>query len=140
MPKNKGAGGKNRKKGKNENDDVSDRELIFKEDGQEYGQVKKMLGGGQIEAYCTDDVNRRCHIRGNMFKKVWISVGDIILINVREYERGVGDVIHKYLPAEVKNLKVYGELPENMRIDNTNTNNNNDEEDNIFFDNDSDDE
>jgi translation initiation factor 1A len=33
MPKNKGKGGKNRRRGKNENDDVK-RELIQAEDGQ----------------------------------------------------------------------------------------------------------
>ena len=43
MPKNKGAGGKNRKRGKNENENDK-RELVFKEDGQDYASVQKMLG------------------------------------------------------------------------------------------------
>ncbi|CAB3224595.1 unnamed protein product [Arctia plantaginis] len=43
MPKNKGKGGKNRRRGKNENE-TEKRELVFKEDGQEYAQVTKMLG------------------------------------------------------------------------------------------------
>jgi len=46
MPKNKGKGGKNRRRGKNENENEK-RELVFKEDGQEYAQVSKMLGNGQ---------------------------------------------------------------------------------------------
>lgn len=33
MPKNKGKGGKNRRRGKNEND-IMKRELVFKEPGQ----------------------------------------------------------------------------------------------------------
>ena len=45
MPKNKGKGGKNRRRGKNENEGFK-RELVFKEDGQEYAQVTKMLGNG----------------------------------------------------------------------------------------------
>ena len=40
MPKNKGKGGKNRRRGKNENEGVK-RELVFKEDGQEYAQVRR---------------------------------------------------------------------------------------------------
>jgi hypothetical protein len=40
MPKNKGKGGKNRRRGKNENEEK--RELIFKEDGQEYAQVRRV--------------------------------------------------------------------------------------------------
>ena len=38
MPKNKGKGGKNRRRGKNENEGAK-RELILKEEGQEYAQV-----------------------------------------------------------------------------------------------------
>ena len=43
MPKNKGKGGKNRKRGKNEADDEKC-ELVFKEDGQEYAQSASHAG------------------------------------------------------------------------------------------------
>ncbi|KAE9542773.1 hypothetical protein AGLY_002684 [Aphis glycines] len=69
MPKNKGKGGKNRRRGKNENE-TEKRELVFKEDGQEYAQVTKMLGNGRLEAMCFDGVKRLCHIRGKLRKKV----------------------------------------------------------------------
>ena len=59
MPKNKGKGGKNRKRGKNEADDEK-RELVFKEDGQEYAQVLRMLGNGRCEAMCIDGSRRLC--------------------------------------------------------------------------------
>lgn len=85
MPKNKGKGGKNRKRGKNEADDEK-RELVFKEDGQEYAQVMRMLGNGRCEATCIDGVKRLCHIRGKMHKKVWIAAGDIILVGLRDYQ------------------------------------------------------
>ncbi|KAL7728840.1 hypothetical protein ACLKA6_004189 [Drosophila palustris] len=68
MPKNKGKGGKNRRRGKNENE-FEKRELIFKEDQQEYAQVTKMLGNGRLEAMCFDGVKRLCHIRGKLRKK-----------------------------------------------------------------------
>ena len=42
MPKNKGKGGKNRRRGKNENEGLK-RELVFKEDGQEYAQVRDII-------------------------------------------------------------------------------------------------
>ena len=64
-----GKGGKNRRRGKNENESDK-RELIFKEDGQEYAQVIKMLGNGRLEAYCFDGIRRQCHIRGKLRKKV----------------------------------------------------------------------
>merc|ERR1712216_883523 len=100
MPKNKGKGGKNRRRGKNEGDEK--RELIFKEDGQEYAQVLRMLGNGRLEAACIDGVKRLCHIRGKMRKKGWVSTADVIL---------------KYAPDEARSLKAYGELPDNFKID-----------------------
>ncbi|CAN0897514.1 Eukaryotic translation initiation factor 1A [Linum perenne] len=115
MPKNKGKGGKNRKRGKNEADDEK-RELIFKEDGQEYAQVMRMLGNGRCEATCIDGVKRLCHIRGKMHKKVWIAAGDIILVGLRDYQDDKADVILKYMPDEARLLKAYGELPENTRL------------------------
>ncbi|TKR62524.1 hypothetical protein L596_026466 [Steinernema carpocapsae] len=112
MPKNKGKGGKNRRRGKNEND-VLKREIIFKEDGQEYAQVVKMLGNGRVTAFCFDGKQRLCHIRGKMRKKVWINCGDIVLVGLRDYQDDKADVILKYMPDEARSLKSKGELPEN---------------------------
>ncbi|KAL3356118.1 hypothetical protein AABB24_017005 [Solanum stoloniferum] len=115
MPKNKGKGGKNRKRGKNEADDER-RELIFKEDGQEYAQIQRMLGNGRCEASCIDGTKRLCHIRGKMHKKVWISSGDIVLLGLRDFQDDKADVILKYMPDEARLLKAYGELPENIKL------------------------
>lgn len=115
MAKNKGKGGKKRKKGKNEGDDEK-RELIFKEDGQEYAQVLRMLGNRRCEAMCIDGTKRLCHIRGKMHKKIWIGVGDIVLIGLRDYQDDKADVILKYMGDEARLLKAYGELPETTRL------------------------
>jgi len=110
MPKNKGKGGKNRRRGKNENENEK-RELIFKEDGQEYAQVTKMLGNGRLNAACFDGTQRLCHIRGKLRKKVWITSGDIVLLGLRDYQDGKADVILKYSVDEARSLKSYGEIP-----------------------------
>nr|ACG33755.1 eukaryotic translation initiation factor 1A [Zea mays] len=115
MPKNKGKGGKNRKRGKNEADDDK-RELVFKEDGQEYAQVTRMLGNGRCEAICVDGTRRLCHIRGKMHKKVWIAAGDIVLVGLRDYQDDKADFILKYMNDEARLLKAYGELPDTLRL------------------------
>ncbi|KNC87233.1 eukaryotic translation initiation factor 1A [Sphaeroforma arctica JP610] len=132
MPKNKGKGGKNRRRGKNENEQQK-RELIFKEDGQEYAQVVKMLGSGRLEAMCFDGTSRLCHIRGKLRKKVWIAQGDIILIGLRDYQDAKADVIVKYNADEARNLKAYGELPDTAKINETPADGP-DMEDDIMFD------
>ncbi len=56
--------------GKNQNDSQK-RELVFKEDGQEYATVTKMLGNGYVQVQCCDGEVRMAHIRGTFRKKVW---------------------------------------------------------------------
>lgn len=132
MPKNKGKGGKNRRRGKNENESEK-RELVFKEDGQEYAQVTKMLGNGRVEAMCFDGAKRLCHIRGKLRKKVWINLGDIILLGLRDYQDNKADVILRYNPDEARSLKAYGELPETVKV-NDNVNRPEGDEEEVVFD------
>jgi hypothetical protein len=54
MTKNKGKGGKTRKRGKNNTAETIKRELLTKEEGQEYAVVTRMLGNGRLEANCYD--------------------------------------------------------------------------------------
>lgn len=122
MPKNTGKGGNKRRKGKNENSNDIKRQLIFKEDEQEYGQVIKTLGNSRLEVYCFDGVKRLCTIRGSMRKKIWINRDDIILISLRDFQHDRGDVIHKYNADEARTLKSYGEIPENAIIKQNNNN------------------
>jgi translation initiation factor 1A len=119
MPKAKGKGGKNVKKGKKRDTDGERRDLLFKEDGQEYAQVLRMLGDGRIALACYDDVARIGLIRGTMRRRVWINTGDIVLIGLREFQQDKADVIHKYTSDEARNLQAYGELPANARINQT---------------------
>ncbi|KAI9997936.1 hypothetical protein PInf_002194 [Phytophthora infestans] len=117
MPKNKGKGGKNRRRGKNDNEE-NKRELEFKEEGQGalslYECWERPSGGLLL---------RRCdapwpHPRQNA-QKVWVGAGDIILVSLREYQDGKVDIIHKYNADEARSLKAYGELPDNARINET---------------------
>jgi initiation factor 1A len=80
-----------------------------------------MLGNGRLEAMCFDGEKRLAHIRGKLRKKVWINQGDIILLSLRDYQDEKGDVILKYTADEARNLKAYGELPENAKINETDT-------------------
>lgn len=107
MPK--GKGGKNKRKGK-KTGEITKRQLEFREEGQEYGRVIKMLGDGRLQAVCSDGETRICHIRGKMRKRVWIRDDDLILVDIRSYQEDKGDVVYKYTPDEDKMLQAYGEL------------------------------
>ena len=110
MPKRKSKGTKKKSSG------TRKRELEYKDDGQEYAQVTRMLGNGRTTVQCFDGVKRLAHIRGAMRNKIWIRLSDIILVSLRDYQDSKCDVIMKYSDEEVRNLKSYGELPETTSL------------------------
>jgi translation initiation factor 1A len=110
MTKNQ-TGGKGHRKAKSLHGGTFRREIIFKEYGQEYALITKMLGNGHCECKCFDDVVRLGNIRGKLRKRVWISVGDVVLCGLRDFQDEKVDIIHKYTPEEVHNLKTMGEIP-----------------------------
>merc|ERR1719221_165526 len=113
---------------------MTKRELIFKEDGQEYGQIQRMLGNGRCDVSCFDGVKRMCHIRGKMRKKVWCNQGDIVLVSLRDFQDEKGDIIVKYTADEARNLKAYGELPDTVKINETDIVDGELSDDNVAFD------
>jgi len=115
MPSNKGLGGKSSKRGKSGNPDTN-RELIFKDNGQEYGTVVKVLGGRRLEIQCMDGEKRQCIIRGAMRNRVYVNVNDLVLVSIREFQNGTGDILHKYMPDEVRSLISYKEIPDTTHI------------------------
>lgn len=132
MPKNKGKGGKNRRRGKNENDNFK-RELAIADLGQTYAQVLKMLGSANVEALCADKKKRICHIRGKMNKKIWINVGDIILVSVRDFQEEKADIIMKYTNDEAQVLKNRNLIPDTFGIGEANQFGQENLGDEIFF-------
>merc|ERR1719401_2011555 len=111
MPKSKAKGGKKGRRGTKDNEETK-RELVMKEDGQEYAQVLKMLGNGRLDAFFFDGKQRQCHIRGKMRKKVWVNKDDIILLGLRDFQDDKADVIYKYKPDEIRELKKLKQLPD----------------------------
>merc|ERR1711865_825249 len=81
--------------------------------------VQRMLGNGRCDVTCFDGVKRLCHIRGKMRKKVWCNQGDIVLVSLRDFQDEKGDIIVKYTADEARNLKAYGELPDTVKINET---------------------
>jgi len=118
MSKNSGKGGKKHRKQKNQT--VVKREMIWKETGQAYAIIEKMLGNGRVHlSYFTRDEDNRLKknqalgiIRGTMRrKKIWIRIQDIVLVGLREFEEGKVDILHKYDYDETKSLELSQEIP-----------------------------
>ena len=78
--------GKNYKRSKNSSSNIEKRQLEYKESGQEYARITKMLGNCRCECTCNDGRTRLGIIRGNMIKRTWITLNDLVLVTLREYQ------------------------------------------------------
>ncbi len=75
------------------------------------GIAKKMLGFDRIMVSCQDGYERLCRIRGKMKRRMWIRVGDIVLVSpwdVQSNERG--DIIWRYTRNQADVLRRKGYL------------------------------
>jgi translation initiation factor 1A len=120
MPRGKrGGGGRRGGKSKGFN---SKREMVFKEEGQEYAQCTKLLGSGRMTVHCFDGKDRLAKIRGKFKRRVWVNIGDVILVQKRDLnsEDDKCDIIYVYYADEVKRLKSLGELPKDLEFNEKN--------------------
>ena len=108
--------------------------FTLKELGQEYAQVNKLLGNRRLEVSCFDGRTRLAHIRGAIKKREWVSVGDIVLVALRDFQDDKCDIILLYNADEARQLKIMGELPEFIKINVRLEENNDDDGTAIQFD------
>ena len=94
----------------------SNRELLYKEEGQEYAQVTALLGDRRVSLNCDDGAMRMGRIRGSIAGRCRIVVGDMVLIGKREFEDGKADVFHKYSAEEAGKLKALKVFQDSTRV------------------------
>lgn len=81
------------------------RDIVTKGDDQCYARVLKMLGDRRLLAKCDDGIERKCRICGRMKKREWISVGDVVLVCLRDLGPSA-DIVYRYSEAELKTLRL----------------------------------
>ncbi|MFQ5711287.1 MAG: translation initiation factor eIF-1A [Candidatus Geothermarchaeales archaeon] len=83
--------------------------------GQLLGIVKKLLGNDRAQALCTDMKMRTCRIKGKLRRRVWIRIGDTVLIELWGFQDDTrGDIVGRYTAAQKEWLRQNGYLPDWM--------------------------
>jgi len=77
---------------------------IEKYPGTEYGFVTKKLGDCRFTVFCYDKKTRLAHVRGKLRKKVWINVGDICLLGLRDFQDDKCDIMQKFSNDQVNKM------------------------------------
>jgi translation initiation factor 1A len=87
------------------------REMVTPGQGQLFGVVSQMLGYDRLLVKCTDSHERVCRIRGKMKRRVWIKVGDIVLVAPWDFQsESRGDVLWRYTEGQAMTLRKQGYL------------------------------
>jgi translation initiation factor 1A len=111
MPNKKG--GKAYKKGKGSAENEV-HEFIDIMPGQYMARAIRILGDRNVLCYCDDNVIRISHICRKMKGRVWVEVGDLVLMSLRDFSTENpktikrGDILAKYPPEQVRFLKKEG--------------------------------
>jgi translation initiation factor 1A len=119
---NKGKGGKKHRRGKNT---TQEPKIDLPDEFQFFGYVTKILGNRQVSLDYY--VPSRCektnavidwtkhskigNIRGKMRKRVFVNLGDIVLVTERDFDASKVDIINKFQPSQMSYLKRYVDLP-----------------------------
>ena len=111
MPKNKGKGGKRKRRGKKNVQTSNIKNLKIAGPNEKYGKVIALYGNCRITVETPEKVQYMCHIPGAFKKRVWINMDDIVLFQIRSFEPDKGDIISKYFPDEVKWLTRKKHIP-----------------------------
>jgi len=112
VPTNQKKSGGSKRGTRNFSDKSSKRELLLAEDGQQYARVMRRLGDGRFEVQCLGDGQPRlAHVRGKLWKRVWVSPQDVVLLSMRSYQDQKADILHKYTDEEARALCKLGEIP-----------------------------
>ena len=85
-------------------------EMLTPGPGQMYGTVKNLLGYDRVLVECADGVTRVCRIRGKMKRRVWIKMGDTVLVAPWDFQQERGDIMFRYTQGQVESLRRSGQL------------------------------
>lgn len=108
-------GGKKHKR--NKNDDIREKTLRLKEEGQEYAQITKCLGNCRFTVMCFDGKERMATMCGGMRKRRFVNMNDIVLVSLRDWQDAKCDIIDSYDDNLTRKLKDKGLIPDSIKLD-----------------------
>ena len=78
--------------------------------GEVIGVISQRYGGNRMEVLGTDGKKRNCRVPGRYKRELWLRPRDIVLIMPWPDDNEKGDIIFKYNPSAVGQLRKKGIL------------------------------
>jgi translation initiation factor 1A len=84
-------------------------EMVLPSASDVLGVATKLLGFDRVMVKCQDGRERLCRIRGKMKRRVWIRVGDVVLVSPWDFESDKrGDLVWRHTRAQAEDLRRRG--------------------------------
>lgn len=80
--------------------------------GEIIGIIEQRLGGNKMMVDCSDGKKRNCRVPGRLKRALWLREGDVVLIELWEFDKDKGDIIFKYPNSQITWLQKNGFLKE----------------------------
>ncbi|HDD60460.1 MAG: translation initiation factor eIF-1A [Thermoplasmata archaeon] len=82
--------------------------------GEMFAVVDQALGGARMRVICQDGKVRLGRVKGKYKKRMWIRVGDLLIVQPWEFQDEKCDIIYRYTNTQAMNLKRRGFLPTHL--------------------------
>ncbi len=98
--------------------------MPYRSSGEMWARIVEIYGQERMEVFCEDGKRRIGRIRGKIKKRVWIRIGDLVIINPWDFEtqikgqRGKCEISWRYLRHEIAWLERNNKLPEILDVNN----------------------
>jgi len=87
------------------------KDMVLPSENDVLGIAVKLLGYDRVLVKCEDGHERLCRIRGKMKRRVWIRVGDVVLVSPWEFQSDKrGDIFWRYTRSQAEWLRKNGYL------------------------------
>ena len=74
------------------------------------GLIDQRVGASRMLVKCSDGKTRNCKVPGRLRRSLWIREGDFVIVKPWEFDDSKGDILFKYTPASIDQLKKKGFL------------------------------
>ncbi len=90
--------------------------LPRRREGEIFAVAEQLLGGSRIKVMCEDGVTRMGRIRGKLRKRMWMRVGDLLIVRPWEFQDEKADIRYRYTKTQSTYLSRKGMIPEIVDI------------------------